>query len=66
MTPEEYYVSDEVLQNLHQVCLNKAEARLKAEECVRIFNRLDAVEIGQFVVVKQPGIVMKTIENTPH
>ena len=44
--------------------MNRAEARLAAEECVRIFLRLDAVEVGQFVVVKQPGIAM--IESKPH
>ena len=58
MAPQEYAVPNELLENLDRLCRNRAEQRLMAEECVRIYMRLDAVEVGQFVIVKQPGIVI--------
>jgi hypothetical protein len=56
MTPEEYRIPEELLLNLNRICMNKAEKRLLAEECVRIFNLLDALQIGHFAVVRAPGI----------
>ena len=55
MAPAEYAVPNELLLTLNKLCMSKAEQRLAAEECVRVFTRLDAVEVGHFVVVKQPG-----------
>jgi len=58
MMPEEYRIPEELLLNLNRICMNKAEKRLQAEECVRIFTLLDAMDIGHFVAVRAPGIII--------